>query len=165
MRYVTQSDGGMGLSRACRAGAPSAFNGWRRSARERPVDFGRTNLVRRCRDGRGLRRRIRRDAGNGPDEPCQFACDRGDHDLPQLALRHHVTIALAQPGLRLPGDLAHRLRHGVNGGQLVTRDAGRETIAVCRLDQQGAGVNIAALVMAPMRRLGPEECSDGTKPR
>ena len=40
-------------------------------------------------------RRIRRDAGNGPDEPCQLARDRGDHDRPQLALRHHLPIALA----------------------------------------------------------------------
>ena len=104
---------------------------------------GSSNLFRRCRDGGGLRGRIRRDAGNGPDESRQLARDCGDHDLSRLAFRHHATIALAQPGLRLPGDLAHRLRHGVNGSELAASDACREAVAVGGLDQQGAGVNVA----------------------
>src|ERR1039458_9128773 len=46
--------------------------------------------------------RIRRGARNGPNEPSQLARYGSDHDLLQLVFRHHVTIALAQPGLRLP---------------------------------------------------------------
>src|SRR5271166_935139 len=90
-------------------------------------------------------RRIRRNAGNGPDEPRQLTRDRGDHNLVQLALRREVTIALAQSGLRLPGDRAHRLWHCADGWQLVASDAGRETVAVCGLDQQGSSVNVAGL--------------------
>ena len=58
------------------------------------------NLFRCSRYGRVLCRRIRRDAGDGPDEPCQLAPNRGDHVLVQFAPRHHVTIALTKPGLR-----------------------------------------------------------------
>ena len=53
--------------------------------------------------------------------------------------------ALAQPGLRLPGDRAYRLRHRVDGCQLVTANAGRVAVAVRGLDQQGAGVNVTSL--------------------
>jgi hypothetical protein len=113
------------------------------------------NLARGGRDGGGLHRRIRRDARNAPDEPCQLACDCG---LPQLAPRHHVT--LAQPSLCPPGNLAHRLAHGVNGGRLMAGDAGREPVAVRSLDQQGAGVNIAGLCDGtPIWRSRPVECS------
>src|SRR5271165_5499770 len=135
---------GTGWFRASRP-APTAFRGWRWRCARAACGHWWTNLFRYHRYCNALRRRIRRDAGNGPNEPCQLACDSGDHNLPQLAPRHHVTIALAQPGLRLPGDLAYRLWHGVNGGQLVTGDAGRETVAVCSLDQQGTSVNIARL--------------------
>jgi hypothetical protein len=53
--------------------------------------------------------------------------------LSQLACRHHVTIALAQPGLRFPGDLAHRFRHGINGSELAARDAGNQAAGRARL--------------------------------
>ena len=109
--------------------------------------------------------RIRRDAGNGPDEPREFARDSDDHDLFQLVPRHHVAIALAQPGLRLPGDLAHRIWHRFDGRQLVPRDAGRKSVAVRCLDQQGAGMNVAGLGDGANAPRWPEECSDGTKPR
>ena len=56
-----------------------------------------------------------------------------------------MTVALAQPGLRLPGNRAHCLWHRVHGGQFVAGDARREAVAVGRLDQQGAGVNVAGL--------------------
>ena len=101
--------------------------------------------MRHTRVHRGLVGWLRRDASNGPDEPCQLARDCGDHNLLQLAFRHHLSIALAQPGLRLPGDLANCLRYCVDGGQLVAGDAGREAVAVRSLDQEGAGVNVTGL--------------------
>jgi hypothetical protein len=55
------------------------------------------------------------------------------------ALCHHVPIALAQPGLRLPDNGAHRFRHGVDGSQLVPSDASGEAVGVCGFDQEGAG--------------------------
>jgi len=115
------------LRRASRARAPLSFQRLATRSAGAVCRPSWTNLARGGHDGRGLRRRIRRDARNAPDEPCQLACDCGDDNLPQLAPRHHVTISLAQPSLCLPGNLAHRLRHGVNGGQLVAGDEGRET--------------------------------------
>jgi hypothetical protein len=47
--------------------------------------------------------------------------------------------------LRLPGDRAHRIGHGVNGLQLVAGEAGGKAVAVRSLDQQGAGVNVTGL--------------------
>jgi hypothetical protein len=66
---------------------------------------------------------------------------------------------------RLPGNFAHLLSHAVNRGQLVAGDAGRRPVAVCSFDQQVRAWTSPVLVMAPMRRFGPEEYSDGTKPR
>jgi len=88
-------------------------------------------------------RTIRRDAGNGPDEPRQLTRNRGDHDLLQLALRYHVTISVAQPELRFPSNRAHRFRHNLYGCQLVAGYAGREAVTVGGFDKQGAGVNVA----------------------
>ena len=82
-------------------------------------------------------RRIRRDAGNGPDEPRQLTRNRGDHDLLQLALRYHVTISVAQPELRFPSNRAHRFRHNLYGCQFVAGYAGREAVTVGGFDQQG----------------------------
>jgi len=49
---------------------------------------------------------------NGPDKARQFAGDRGGDDIGRLAGAGEPAIARAQPGLRLPGDLADRLRLG-----------------------------------------------------
>ncbi len=101
---------------------------------------------------------IRCDAGNGPDKPSKLARDRGDNDLLQLVFRHHLPVTLAQPGLRLPGDRAYRIGHCVDGLQLTTGDAGRETVAVSPLDQQGPGMDVAGpRVKRPRASLG-----DGT---
>jgi len=51
-------------------------------------------------------------ASNGPDKARQFAGDRGGDDIGRLAGAGEPAIARAQPGLRLPGDLADRLRLG-----------------------------------------------------
>ena len=75
--------------------------------------------------GRAFRRQPRRDTCDGPDEARQFARDRGDHDQLQLTRQHHLPIAPAQPGLRLPGDRAHRLRYSLDRHQLRARDPGR----------------------------------------
>ena len=93
----------------------------------------------------GHRRRIRCDAGNSPDEAAQFARHRGHHDLAWLARRHHLPIAPAQPGLCLPGNLAHGFWHFVNGRQLAPGDTRRQAVAVRGLDQQGPGVDVTRL--------------------
>lgn len=47
-----------------------------------------------------------------------------------MVSHHHPPIALAQPGPRFPGNLAHRIR---------------KAVTVRRLDQQGSGVDVASL--------------------
>jgi hypothetical protein len=93
----------------------------------------RAHLDRRLRHIRlhnGLAGWLRRDASRGPDKPCQLAGDGGDDNLLQLASGGHLSMALAQPGLRPPGGLAHSLWHGIDRGQLVAGDAGREAATV-----------------------------------
>ena len=100
--------------------------------------------------------------------PPQFACDRGDHDLFRLTRQDHLSIAPAQPGLRLPGDLAHRLRHSLDRRQFRARDPGGETVAPGGLDQNRARVDIAAFgdaALTPLRtrrmfRRHPAEIGD-----
>src|SRR5207244_4771056 len=53
-------------------------------------------------------RRRRHAPGNGPDEACQLAGDRGGDDIGRLAAAGELAIARAQSELRLPGDLADR---------------------------------------------------------
>ena len=96
-----------------------------------------------------MQSRIRRDAGNAPDEATQLTCDGSNYNLLQLTLRHHVTIALAQPGLRLPGNfMAPRLRPRRTGGdsgpeQNVAEEPANG--ALCSLDEQGPDVDVAGL--------------------
>ena len=115
---------------------------WRARAARGPAW---TNRLRHTRVHCGLVGWIRRGASRGPDKPRQLAGDGGDDNLLQLAPGHHLSIALAQPGLRPPGDLAHSLWHGIDRGQLVAGDAGREAVAVRSLDQEGAGVTVTGL--------------------
>ena len=92
-------------------------------------------------------------AGQGSDvmqamaqtKPASSRGDGGDHDLLQLVSHHHPPITLAQPGLRFPGNLAHRIRYCLHSIQFVAGDAGWKAVTVRRLDQQGSGVDVASL--------------------
>src|SRR5947208_3200496 len=78
-------------------------------------------------------RRRRHAAGNGPDEACQLAGDRGGDDIGRLAAAGELAIARAQSELRLPGDLADRPRLLLLPHPQLAADPGRETVTPSRL--------------------------------
>ena len=143
LRYVTQFNGRRRLFRACR----TARRGLQRPARapDWPVDVaGETSsdvavMAEVFAGGSDVMQAI--DHTNPANSRAIAVTMTGVG----LSFAMHMPIALAQAGLCLPGDRAHGLRHGGNGGQLAARDAGRETVAVCGLDQQGPGMNITTL--------------------
>src|SRR5215469_12091109 len=99
-------------------------------------------------------RRQRHAPGDGPDEACQLADDRGGDDIGRLAGAGELAIARAQSELRLPGDLADRPRLLLLPQPQLAADPGRETVTPGRLDQQPTGGVVAGLGKAAASEAG-----------
>src|ERR1700730_12173019 len=67
-------------------------------------------------------------AGTVVAEPRQSTGDRSGHHIGRFAGAGELTIARAQPKLRLPGDLADRFGLSLSPEQQLTADPGREAI-------------------------------------
>src|SRR6516164_5652773 len=81
--------------------------------------------------------------GDGPDEACQFAGDRGSDHIGRFAGAGELAIAGTEPKLCLPGDLADRLGLFLLPEQQLATDPRREAVTPGRLDQQPAGRAVA----------------------
>src|ERR1700759_4784342 len=74
-------------------------------------------------------------ASDGPDEGGELACQGSDRDGLELAPADERPVAVVEPVLRLPGDLAHRTRGGLHLDLLVLADPRRMPIGPRALDQ------------------------------
>src|SRR5262245_813803 len=83
--------------------------------------------------------------GDGPNEACQLAGDRGRDDSGRLAGARELAVACAQPQLRFPGDLADRPGLLLLSEPQLAAHPGREAVGPGRLDQQPAGGAVAGL--------------------
>jgi hypothetical protein len=79
-------------------------------------------------------RRLQRDrcrldlARDGPEEGCNFPCNRSDYHGVALPLRGQSSITGAQPALRLPSNLAHSLRQQLLPSLVCGSHTGRMSI-------------------------------------
>ena len=103
--------------------------------------------------------------GDRPDEAGEFTGDGGGDLRLRLAACHEFAEAGRQAELRLPCDVADRLRQRFLAIQHLSADAGDAWIRPRRFREQPPGVRIAGLRDAPPRTLGPLEDADGTRPR
>src|SRR4051812_11516196 len=90
-------------------------------------------------------RRRRHAPGDGPDEACQLAGDRGSDDIGRLAVAGELAIARAQPQLRHPGDRADRSGLRLLPKQQLAAEPCREAVSPGCFDQQPTGRAVAGL--------------------
>src|SRR5262249_27672410 len=131
------------------AAVPPALSGSSMSSGSRPPPWAAITPLSRS------ARRRRYAPGNGPDEACQLAGDRGGDDIGRLAAAGELAIARAQPQLRFPGDLADRLGLLLLPQQQLAADPGRGTVGPGRFDLQPPCRPVASPGAAP----APDACA------
>ena len=93
--------------------------------------------------------------GDCPDEPRQLAGDCGRNDGRGFSRPGELTIAPAQPFLRLPCGVSDRLGQAFLPQQLLSADARREPITPGSLDQHAPRDAIPGLRNAALATCGP----------
>jgi len=83
--------------------------------------------------------------GDGPDKSSHLACDRGRDDNLRLPACSKTSPSTAQPNLRLPGNVAHILRHCLKPIVQLATDACLHAVGPGSFDQGASRVEIAGL--------------------
>src|SRR5512134_1376242 len=118
-------------------------------------------------DGVSASGRPRRDLmGDRPEERRHFPGDGGGDDSAPFAACDELAVATAEAQLRLPGDVAHRLRQIAGAVEQRSAHPGAEAVGPRTFDENPPGPRrLPVLVIPPRLTVSPVERSDGTSPR